>query len=215
MDFVAVDVETTGTLSHLDHIVEIAALKFCDGQVVDQFSSLVNPGVPMPKEASHVNGITDEMLKDQPKIETILKPFSFFCSSYCLVAHNAVFDFQFLSAVLEKHQCPAPEGPMLDTYTLSKAILSGLSNYKLSTLAEYFKISPGRFHRATQDAWTCGYLFKALLKLISDRQLTHHFQKPNERGEKQPITIRHISKLCGKKELHFPIRKEFQLSLLD
>ena len=201
MNFVAVDVETTGTLSYMDHIVELAAVRFSDETVQDQFSSLVNPGVQMPEEASRINGITNEMLKTKPKIEEVLKPFCDFCSSDWLVAHNAIFDFQFLATAMEKHQCSAPSGPMLDTYALSKVVLPGLSNYKLSTLAEHLKISSKNFHRAEQDAWACGKLFCAILRKIRDRGYI--------------VDIPTLLKLSGKKELKFPPLRAHQFSLFD
>ena len=200
MIFVAVDVETTGTLSYVDHIVEIAAVRFSEGKVKDRFSTLIDPEIPIPAEASRVNGITDEMLKDQPKIGDVLKDFSRFCSSDPLVAHNAIFDFQFLSVALEKCYCPAPSGPFFDTYALSKKVFPGLSNYKLSTLVEYLKISASHFHRAEEDAWACGQVFCSILKKINVREL-------------KETNFNRLVQLTGKKELRFPGLKAHQLSL--
>ena len=202
MVFVAVDVETTGTLFYVDHIVEIAAVRFANGKEQDRFSTLVDPGVPVPEEASRVNGITDEMLKGQPKINDILKNFSQFCSSDPLVAHNAIFDFQFLSVAMEKCYCSAPSGPFFDTYALSKKVFPGLSNYKLSTLVEYLKIPLSRFHRAEEDAWACGLVFCSILKKM----------KMNELKE---INFNRFTQLTGKKELRFPTLKARQLSLFE
>ena len=201
MDFVAVDVETTGTLSYVDHIVELAAVYFSNGKVQKEFSVLVNPGVPMPEEASQVNGITDDMLKDQPSIEEVLENFGLFCGNHWLVAHNAIFDFQFLSTALEKYHCSPPQGIMLDTYSLSKKMFPGLSNYKLSTLAEYFKISNNLFHRAKQDAWVCGQIFNKILKKLNE--------------DNPLIAVKKLIQIIGRKELRFPIPKARQLSLFD
>lgn len=201
MDFVAVDVETTGTLSYVDHIVELAAVRFSNGQVQSEFSILVDPGIPMPKEASQVNGITDKMLKGQPSISEVLDDFSTFCGPSWLVAHNAIFDFQFLSAALEKHHCSPPQGIMLDTYSLSKKMFPGLSNYKLSTVAEHFKISSKLFHRAKQDAWVCGHIFNNILKKLNE-------QNPL-------VAVKKLVQIIGKKELRFPVPKARQLSLFD
>lgn len=201
MKFVAVDVETTGTLPYMDHIVELAAVRFSKNEVLDQFSSLINPGVPMPEEASRVNGITNDMLKDQPKVEDIFKLFSNFCGSDILVAHNAIFDFQFLAGVAERYYLSAPRGIMLDTYALSKVVFPGLSNYKLSTLAEHVKINSEKFHRAEQDAWTCGKLFCAIIQKM--------------RTYKYSVDIPTILKISGKKALQFPALKARQIALFD
>ena len=204
MNFVALDVETTGTLYYVDHIVELAAVRFSDGKEQTSFSTLVNPGIPMPEEASRINGITDDMLKDQPKIGDVLKDFSEFCAGDPLVAHNAIFDFQFLSAALEKYYCLAPSGPIFDTYPLSKKVFPGLSNYKLSTVVEYLKIPSTHFHRAKQDAWACGQVFHFILKTI------------NKAGQKQCyLDFNKLTQLTGKKELRFPALKAHQLSLFE
>ncbi len=201
MNFVALDVETTGTLSYMDHIVELAAVRFVNGKEQNSFSTLVDPGVPMPEEASRVNGITDEMLKDQPKIADILHNFSQFCAGDPLVAHNAIFDFQFLSVALEKCYCLAPQGPLFDTYALSKKVFPGLSNYKLSTLVEYLKISVSQFHRARQDAWACGQVFNIILEAVKSKREHWDFNT--------------LTQITGKKELRFPALKAHQFSLFD
>ena len=200
MNFIAMDVETTGTLSYVDHIVELAAVRFTAKTEGDCFSALVNPGVPMPEEASRVNGITDEMLKDKPPIGSVLKDFSGFCSQYPLVAHNAVFDFQFLSQAFEKNHCAPPLGLIFDTYTLSKKVFPGLSNYKLSTLIAYLKIPISGFHRARQDAYACGKLFKAILK---------------KTNMEQNMCSQKLTELMGRKALKFPPLKAYQLSLFE
>ena len=167
MDFVAIDLETTGTLPYVDSIVEIAAVRFKKNQVVDQFESLVNPGVEISPEISKINGITNEMVDSKPKIQTLLEPFSKFCGSSVIVAHNATFDFQFLRSAIEKYKSKAPYGPVLDTYSLAKKVIPGMSNYKLSTLVNYLKIDYKTLHRALQDASCCGRLFYHLVQTLN------------------------------------------------
>lgn len=204
MTFVALDVETTGTLSYVDHIVELAAVRFLYGKEQESFSTLIDPGVSIPEEASRVNGITDNMLKGQPDIGDVLPAFSKFCSNDPLVAHNAIFDFQFLSAALERCYCLAPTGPLFDTYALSKKVFPGLSNYKLSTLVEYLKIPVSHFHRAKQDAWACGQVFNSILKKLKDGE-----------GSERCLDFKQLTQLTGKKELRFPTLKAYQLSLFE
>ncbi|MDE0092576.1 MAG: 3'-5' exonuclease, partial [Oligoflexia bacterium] len=80
-NFISFDLETTGTLSHLDHIIEIGAVRFREGKVEDSYQQLVSIDIPIPEQASKVNGITDEMLKGQPAIQEVLPKFADFCSS--------------------------------------------------------------------------------------------------------------------------------------
>ena len=164
MDFVSFDLETTGTLSHLDQIVEIGAIRFEDGQAKETYQQLIGIDIPMPEQASKVNGITDEMLKGQSSIDEALPAFAEFCSDSLMVAHNAPFDFQFLLRAIEEHQSPAPRGMVLDTCQLARKTFSGLSNYKLSTLCDHLKINSNDFHRASADALYCGHLFIHILK---------------------------------------------------
>ena len=163
-NFISFDLETTGTLSHMDHIVEIGAVRFKEGRVEDSFQSLVSIDIPMPEQASKVNGITDDMLKNQPSIQEILPDFAKFCGSDLMVAHNAPFDFQFLLRAIEEHQTTAPGGLVLDTCQLARKTFPGLTNYKLATLCNYLKIDSNNFHRAEADALSCAHLFLHILK---------------------------------------------------
>ena len=186
MEFIGFDLETTGILSHVDQIVEIAAVRFKDGKPTESFQQLVSIDIAMPKEASAINGITDEMLKGQPSIEETLPKFAHFCRDTIMVAHNAVFDFQFLAHVIQEKRLPSPQGIVLDTYNLSRKIFPGLSNYKLVTLCDYLKINSKEFHRAKADSISCGYLFANILTKLPSQDL------------------KQIIKFSGKAPLKFP-----------
>lgn len=168
MKFIAFDLETTGMVLGVDKIVEIGAIRFVEGKPESVFSTLVNPNRSIPLEATQVNHITDEMVKDQPKIEKILNPFSKFCEEDILIAHNATFDTQFLINDIKKYSSSAPKGIILDTLSMSKKIFPGLESYKLSALVRYLKIEEkDEFHRAEQDALYCGKVFLKMIQKIS------------------------------------------------
>ena len=96
-DYVVFDLETTGTSCYNDRIVEIAAVKVSGGKVIDEFSSLVNPEMSIPYFASQVNGITDEMVEDEPTICEVLPEFLEFIGDSVLVGHNIhTFDMKFV-----------------------------------------------------------------------------------------------------------------------
>ncbi|MCY4512296.1 MAG: 3'-5' exonuclease [Bdellovibrionales bacterium] len=166
MNFIGFDIETTGTLSHQDLIVEIAAVRFQGDQVQETYQSFIEIESAMPAQATAINGITDDMLKGQPSIQEVLTDFAAFCGSHLMVAHNAIFDFQFISRDIKKNQTPSPRGLVLDTYTLSKKVFPQMANYKLATLCDYLKIKGETFHRAKADAVACGHLFLKILKQI-------------------------------------------------
>lgn len=203
MIFIAFDIETTGRVPGVDHIAEIGAVRFEGGEPVAVFSTLIDPGIPMPAGASAVNGITDEMLVGKPKIEDLLESLSEFCGDTPLVAHNAPFDTQFLLADYKKHELPTPRGVILDTLTMSRKVLPGLANYKLGTIVDHLKISSNSdFHRAEEDATYCGRVFQHLLQRI-DRT-------------GQNIRLEQLVTLSAAKEVRFPFieKRPKQLSFL-
>ena len=87
-DYVVFDLETTGTSVNKDSVVEISALKVKDGQVVDEFSMLVNPGRPIPYYASRVHGISNAMVRNAPPFDVALQAFLEFAGDSILVGHN-------------------------------------------------------------------------------------------------------------------------------
>lgn len=98
--FVAFDLETTGLDPKRERIVEIGAVKFDRRGLIGRFSVLINPGVPMPAEASRINGITDDMLAGKPSLDEVLPDFLLFIADAALIAHNAPFDCSFVDAAL-------------------------------------------------------------------------------------------------------------------
>ncbi len=187
MEFISFDLETTGILSHDDHIVEIAAIRFKNGEVLDSYHRLVSIDSPIPEQAIAIHGITDEMLEGQASIDKILPEFAEFCGDKLMIAHNAIFDFQFLVRAIQECQQPSPKGFVLDTCNLSRKTFPGLVNYKLSTLCKYLKIAFKESHRAEADAMSCGNLFVKIL-------------------EKLPFSddLEEIIKFSGKAPLKFP-----------
>jgi DNA polymerase III subunit epsilon len=201
MNFIAFDLETTGTVAGVDQIVEIGAVRYIQGLVDGTYSTLVNPKRSMPAGATAVNGITDDMLVGKPLIEDLLESFSAFCEDLPLVAHNAPFDTQFLKSDILKHELPGPKGIVLDTLPIARKVFPGLANYKLSTLVQHLDIPAGQFHRAEEDASYCGVLLLEIIKKIFN---------PGEQ-----VIIGNLITLTGRPEYRFPIieKKEKQLEL--
>ena len=191
MKFVAFDLETTGTKPSEDMIVEVGAVLFEDSRPIKGFGALVDPGIPIPPDASAVNGITDDMVRGKPRIGEVILQFADFCGDLPLVAHNAPFDFKFLLEDVKLHQCAAPGGIVLDTLPLSRKVFPGLPNYKLWTLTRHFNFPSGTFHRAEEDSSYCGLLFA---KIVETLRL---------RGE--PCSELDLARLMGGKEdMRFP-----------
>lgn len=191
MRFVAFDLETTGIVAGVDRIVEIGAVRFIDGQIEGVFSTLVDPLMSIPPGASRVNGIKDDMVAGKPKVEELLAPLAEFCGDDVLIAHNAEFDTQFLTADIRKHEGKAPRGIILDSYPMAKKVFPGLANYKLVTLVQHLNIPSTGFHRAEEDASYCGYL---LLKMIEKISGNTNMWPP----------IANLVALTGRAEMRFP-----------
>lgn len=203
MKYIAFDLETTGFLPGVEQITEIGAVKFENGRPVARFATLVNPGKPIPAEVVKVTGITDDMVKDAPGIEGLLPQFAEFCGDDIIVAHNAAFDVQFLTADIKKFESAAPTGIVLDTLAIAKKVIPGMANYKLGTLIQHFDINSTDFHRAEEDASYCGQLFwKLVEKVASNGQLP---------------AIENLISLSGGKAHEFPQieRQPKQLGLMD
>lgn len=97
LPLVIFDFETTGLDSRNDRIIEIGAVKFVNRQEVERMSLLVNPGKMVSEEITRITGITNEMLKDSPRIEAVMDKFHDFLRGCVGVAHNAEFDCAFLA----------------------------------------------------------------------------------------------------------------------
>ena len=103
---------------------EIGAVLFDGSHAVKGYGTLIDPGRPIPPDASAVNGITDEMVRGKPRVVDVLSGFADFCGDLPLVAHNAPFDFKFLLDDIKRHRAAAPAGTVLDTLPLARRISS-------------------------------------------------------------------------------------------
>lgn len=169
MKFVAFDLETTGTKPSVDMIVEVGAVLFDGDRAIKGYGVLVDPGMPIPPDASAVNGISDDMVRGKPRIVDVLEDFTGFCADFPLVAHNAPFDYKFLLEDVKLHKSVAPTGLVLDTLPLARKLFPGLPNYKLGTLVRHFGFPSGTFHRAEEDSSYCGLLFAKIIQTLEMR----------------------------------------------
>ena len=165
--YIAFDVETTGLSAFTERIVELGAVVFENGTIVNQFSTLVNPGRPIPAAASQVNHITNDMLRSAPVENQVYPSFVNFLGdtlqgNTIICAHNAKFDMDFLSETLKRL---GYNGNIryVDTLALSRKYLK-LDNYKQDTVAASYGIVNQNAHRAVTDAEVCGKILWELLK---------------------------------------------------
>ncbi len=167
--YVLFDLETTGISIKTDEIVEISAIKVKKGKIVEEYSRLVNPMIPIPKAAYMVNGISDLMVANEPSFEEILPEFLEFIGDNVLVGHNiASFDMKFIYRDCEKYLGGVPNNDYIDTLKLARKCLKQLSHHKLVDLAEYYNLSTDGAHRALNDCRMNQQVFENLAKELDD-----------------------------------------------
>lgn len=166
VEFVALDLETTGLLSSVCQIVEIGALRFrLDGAITDTFEQLVNPNCEIPEDATAVHGISNDMVRGQPTIDDVLRPFAAFLGheDNILLAHNAHFDVDFLAAAMARCGISFPPHAVLDTLEITPKILLNRPSYRLEDLAVFLGIADVEEHRGLADSVMLASVFRALV----------------------------------------------------
>ncbi|MBF5059676.1 putative quorum-sensing-regulated virulence factor [Candidatus Neptunochlamydia vexilliferae] len=184
------DTETTGVRPDKDRIIEIAAY---DPVQERTFESLINPGCPIPPEASAIHNITDEMVKDAPTPAEAFKEFAAFCSEeVVLIAHNNdAFDKPFLEHEFRRNEVTLPSCPYIDSLKFSRKYRPDLPRHSLQHLREYHGISANNAHRALDDVIILHQVFslmiddlamETILELMSEKQVLRHMPFGKHRG---------------------------------
>ncbi len=174
LDFAVVDVETTGWSPGEAGITEIGAVLLRRGQVVAEFTSLVNPGTPVPGPITELTGISDQMLAVAPPAGAVLPGLLAFAQGAVLAAHNARFDLGFLTAACAAAGLPWPGFEVLDTVRLARQLMATpeeVPDCKLATLADYFGATEQPSHRALADARATAAVLWQLLRRLADREI--------------------------------------------
>ncbi|MBP5197651.1 MAG: PolC-type DNA polymerase III, partial [Lachnospiraceae bacterium] len=169
-DFVVFDIETTGFSPVSNRIIEIGAVKVMGGEIVDRFSTFVNPDVPIPYEIEKLTTINDAMVIDYPKIEEILPQFLEFSKGCTFVAHNASFDMSFIMENCKRLGYPS-EFTYVDTVALSRALLPALGKHTLDAICKNLNISLENHHRAVDDAEATAHIFTKFIKMLDDKEI--------------------------------------------
>ncbi|MFC1723873.1 PolC-type DNA polymerase III [Nanoarchaeota archaeon] len=184
-EYVVVDIETTGLSKYYHKITEIAACRVCDGEVVDEFQSLVNPETRIPRFITRLTGIDDDMVKDAPKIGEVMPRFLEFLSDGVLVAHNATFDYGFLNENAYSTVGKQLENEKLCTRKLANRILNDLPSKKLGCLCEHYDVVNEQAHRAMGDVRATIEVFNRFLGVLEEAGVKEHSEIRD--FEKSPI----------------------------
>ncbi len=182
--FVVFDTETTGLYPGYDQLVEIAAVRCRNGEMLDTFETLVNPEREIPAEATALHGITNEMVAEAPSgLDAVLSFFEFVVNDP-LLAHNAPFDERFISFNCYRHDIEAPDNPIYDTLQLSRRLFPELKSHGLASLTDVFRIPHKVKHRGMPDVLgTHGVFMECMARLeqknlLSMRQFADWYGDP-------------------------------------
>ncbi|NLP46054.1 MAG: PolC-type DNA polymerase III [Epulopiscium sp.] len=168
--YIVFDIETTGFYPGKDKVTEIGAVKIINGEIIDSFSALVNPGIPIPSKIQQLTGITNEMVMDKPDISRVLPQFLEFVGDGVLVAHNASFDTNFIH-YFANQQSLQLSSTILDTLALTRALFPNLKRHKLNIVADHLGISLENHHRAVDDAQATAEIFLQCIQLLKQKEI--------------------------------------------
>ena len=198
--FVVLDLETTGGSPGINAITEIGAQKVQGGKVIGEFQTLVNPGVPIPPFITVLTGITEAMLVPAPRIDEVFPQFLEFLGSESetvIVAHNAQFDLSFLKAAAISLGYTWPKFQVLDTVKIARHTLNReeVRNFKLSTLAEFFKTETTPNHRALDDVRATVAVLHGLIERLGSFDIftLEELKEFSNRISKAQATKKHLA----------------------
>ena len=178
--YVIFDTETTGFNPGLhDTMIEIGAVKMKDGALIESFDELINPGVLIDSEITELTGINNNMVKDCPNEEEVVKKFKEWIGDLPLVAHNARFDVNMIEMAYHKYGLGKLENTVLDTMIISQIFNKDLKRHNLTALTKNYGItfeesdgSGGKHHhRADYDAEFTGYIFFKMLNQFDKNKI--------------------------------------------
>ena len=167
--FVVVDLETTGgAAKEADGITEIGAVKVRGGELIGEFATLIDPGRAIPAQITILTGITNAMVYNAPKIQSVLPSFLEFIRGCVLVAHNAPYDVGFLKHACARHGMTWPKPPVVDTVQLARKVLSRdeAPSVRLGALAPLLHARVMPDHRALTDARATVDVLHALMERV-------------------------------------------------
>ncbi len=168
--YVVVDLETTGLRPGTSAICEIGAVRIRGLEIVDEFETLVDPGLRIAPGAAAITGLRNEQLRGAPRPAEAVRRFLDFAGDSVLVAHNARFDLAFLDRETERLTGSRIAAPVVDTVLLARTLLAGrVKSFSLGQLAWFVGTDARPCHRALPDAQATAELLLALIGLAQER----------------------------------------------
>ena len=170
--YTVIDIETTGLSKSYHQITEIAAVKVRAGRIVDSYQTLVNPQVRIPSFITRLTGIDNNMVRYSPTITQVLPEFVKFIDKDVFVAHNATFDFGFLSHNLKHHYEQELQNYRLCTRKLANRLFPELPQKRLVDLCVHLNVQNHHAHRAMGDVMATVKIFNNMLNVLRERGIS-------------------------------------------
>lgn len=173
------DTETTGVKAERDRVIEIAAFDPLHNRT---FEELINPGIPIPAEATAIHNISDEMVSTKPGFSEVGRRFIDFCDGdVVLIAHNNDnFDLHFLRHEFQRGNLVMPDWTFLDTLKWARKYRPDLPRHSLQFLREIYGVPANNAHRALDDVVVLHRVFSYLLDDLSIDQAVSLLTAPRE-----------------------------------
>ncbi len=172
--YVVFDVETTGLSNQYDQIIELAAVKVKDGEIIDKFERFSNPHEKLSETIINLTHITDDMLVDAPEIEEVLTEFKEWVGDAIFVAHNASFDMGFIDTGYERLGFGSSTNGVIDTLELSRTINTEYGKHGLNFLAKKYGVELTQHHRAIYDTEATAYIFIKMVQQMKELGVANH-----------------------------------------
>lgn len=173
LEYAVVDVETTGGGQRNGHrITEIAIVRLdADGRLLDEFSTLVNPGRSIPPDITRLTNIDTDMVCYAPRFEDVAHEVRAMLSGRVFVAHNAAFDWGFIHGELVRAIGKPLLGKRLCTVRLARKVVPEVRRRSLDALSYFFNVHNEARHRAYGDARATAHIFRRLLERVREREI--------------------------------------------
>ncbi|MDC0932779.1 3'-5' exonuclease [Arcobacteraceae bacterium] len=168
--FCIVDIETSAGNANAGQIIEIGAVKYRNGQVIEKYESLVNTG-DIPKVIQELTGITPDMTHNAPNLKSVLEEFKIFLEDDVFVAHAIAFDYKFISDSFKKYDLGELCNRRICTIALSKKVIE-CERYGLKYLKEHLNIDIDNHHRAFSDALSTQKILEVCLNRLPNNVVT-------------------------------------------
>jgi len=162
--FCIVDIETSAPNIKDGQIIEIGAIRYKNGKIIEKYQSFVNT-YSIPQKVQELTSITLQMVEDAPSLKNVLEEFKLFVEDDIIVAHNIGFDYKYISDSLDYYNLGGLANRSLCTIELTKKLFK-LEKYGLKTLIEFFNIENLSHHRAYDDAYATMVIFEHCLKQL-------------------------------------------------